>query len=101
MGLSSFIGAIFIWIVITISVIAPVFHQRTERSSLWGGCAFLTAAMLGLLAIYVSFEQPLRCQDSSCWPEKAKAEILIQFILFTWGALGATLLGKVVENKNA
>lgn len=87
------------WLIVTFLIIAIARKYRTERSSFYAGMAFLLATLIGVLAIYVVFEQALQCQTPVCWADKARVDTLLQFILITWGALSGSLLAKVVENR--
>lgn len=97
---SQIVVSFLAWFIVTGLVIAIARRYRTERSSLYAGMAFLMATLIGVLTIYVVFEQALQCQKPVCWADKARVDTLLQFILITWGALGGSLLAKVVENRS-
>jgi ATP/ADP translocase len=86
------------WVVWTFIIIV-VGRSLKKRGWFYAGVLALLGTVLGVSGVYLFFGAALRCQEPSCWGDKAIVDTLLQFVLITWGAMGGASLARAVDEK--
>jgi hypothetical protein len=88
------------WLVITIPIFAVARTYRSERSSLYCGSAFIFCAVIAYVFL-TSFRLKYYMEQHGGSDSANLIELFVQFALFTWGAMGSSLLTKTIEHTDA
>jgi hypothetical protein len=91
--------ALGVWVVVTIIAFVVIQRYKSERSSLYGGAAFLVGSIAAVVLLPGLLGIQDGCNTNACLENKDMVNALVTFFIISWGAFGANLLSSCISHK--